>query len=102
MHAVVGGFTPGNTSFSVMNPDFHFVLAMDVIVCNAVEGNVLRTSVYTIPTVLKAEVLWSRLEFIMMLTLSSKLFNFFLLRENCMYHTSWWRSLKLKFVVYVF
>ena len=26
----------------------------------------------------------------------------FLLRENCMYHTSWWRSLKLKFVVYAF
>jgi hypothetical protein len=35
VHAVVGGFTPGNTSFLVMNPDFHFVLAMDVIVCTA-------------------------------------------------------------------
>jgi len=35
MHAVVGGFTPGNTSFLVMNPNFHFVLAMDVIVCTA-------------------------------------------------------------------
>ena len=38
MPAVVGGFTPGNTSFIVMNPDFHFVLAMDVIAC---VGNVL-------------------------------------------------------------
>jgi hypothetical protein len=35
VHAVVGGFIPGNTSFLVMNPDFHFVLAMDVIVCTA-------------------------------------------------------------------
>jgi hypothetical protein len=28
------------TSFLVMNPDFHFVLAMDVIVCTACVGNV--------------------------------------------------------------
>jgi hypothetical protein len=39
-----------------MNPDFHFVLAMDLIVCTAGMGNVLRTSVCTSPTVLKAEV----------------------------------------------
>jgi hypothetical protein len=42
VHTVVGGFTPaGNTSFLVVNPDFHFVLAMDVIVCTAGVGNVL-------------------------------------------------------------
>jgi hypothetical protein len=52
--SVIGGFTPGNTSFLVMNPDFHFVLAM-----NAIVGNVLRTSVCTSPTVLEVEVLWS-------------------------------------------
>ena len=76
MHAVVGGFTPaGNTSFLVVNPDFHFVLAMDVIVCTAGVGNVLRTSVCTSPTALEAEVLWSGLEFVMMVALSSKLFN---------------------------
>jgi transposase len=54
---VIGGFTPGNTSFLVINPDFHFVLAMDVIVCTAGVGNVLRTSVCTSPTVLETEVL---------------------------------------------
>jgi transposase len=76
VHAVVGGFTPaGNTSFLVVNPDFHFVLAMDVIVCTAGVGNVLRTSVCTSPTALEAEVLWSGLEFVMMVALSSKLFN---------------------------
>jgi hypothetical protein len=32
---VVGGFTPGNKSFLVMNPDFHFDIAMDVIVSTA-------------------------------------------------------------------
>ena len=47
-------------------PDFYFVLAMDVIVCTAVVGNVLRTSVCTSPTVLEAEVLWSWLKFVMM------------------------------------
>ena len=62
------------TSFLVMNSDFHFVLAMDVIVCTAGEGNVSRTSVYTSPTVLEAEVLWSGLEFVMIVALSSKLF----------------------------
>jgi hypothetical protein len=61
MHAVVGGFTPGNMSFLVIYPDFHFVLAMDVIVCTG-------------PTVLEADVLWSGLEFVMMVALSSKLF----------------------------
>jgi uncharacterized protein YerC len=61
----------GNSSFLVMNPDFHFVLVMDVIVCTAGVDNVLRTSVCT---VLEAEVLWSRLEFVMMVALSSKLF----------------------------
>jgi hypothetical protein len=41
-----------------MNPGFHFVLAMDVIVCTAGGvGNVLRTSVYTSPIVVEAEVL---------------------------------------------
>ena len=35
VHAVVGGFTPGNTSFLVMNLDFHFDLAMNIIVCTA-------------------------------------------------------------------
>ena len=74
MHAVVGGFTPDNTSFLVMNSDFHFVLAINVIVCTADVGNVLRTSVCTSPTVLEAEVLWSGLEFVMMVALSSKLF----------------------------
>ena len=44
VHAVAGGFTPGNTSFLVMNPDFHFVLAMNVFVCTAGVGNVLRTN----------------------------------------------------------
>jgi len=39
-----------------MNPDFHFVLAMDVIGCTAGVGNVLWTSVCTSPTVLEAEV----------------------------------------------
>jgi hypothetical protein len=38
---VVGGFTLGNTSFLVMNPDFHFALAMDVIVCIKVVCNCL-------------------------------------------------------------
>jgi hypothetical protein len=74
VHAVVGGFTPSNTSFLVMNPDFHFVLAMDVIMCTAGMGNVLRTSVCTSPTVLEVEVLWSGLEFVMMVALNSKLF----------------------------
>ena len=73
VHAVVGGFTSGNTSFLVMNPDFHFVLAMDVIVCTAGVVNVLRTSVCTSPTVLGVEVLWSGLEFAMIVALSSKL-----------------------------
>ena len=50
MHAIVGSFTTANTSFLVMNPDFHFVLAMDVIVCTAGVGHVLRTSVCTSPT----------------------------------------------------
>jgi len=74
MHAVVGSVTPGSTSFLVMNADFHFVLAMDVIVCTAGVGNVLRTSVCTSLVVLEAEVLWSGLEFFMMVALSSKLF----------------------------
>jgi hypothetical protein len=68
VQAVVGDFTPGNTSFVVMNPDFHFVLPMNVIVCIAGVGNVFRT-------VLEAGVLWSGLEFVMMGALSSKLFN---------------------------
>jgi hypothetical protein len=55
-------------------PDFHFVLAMDFIVCNAGVGNVLRTSVCTSPTVLEAEMLWSVLKFVMMVALSSKFF----------------------------
>jgi len=41
-----------------MNPDFHFVLAMGVIVCTAGVENILRTSVCTSPTVLEAEELW--------------------------------------------
>jgi hypothetical protein len=49
-----------------------FVLAMDVIVCTAAVGNVLRTSVCTSPTVLEAEVLWSGLEFVMMVALDLK------------------------------
>ena len=68
-----GHFTPGNTSFLVMNTNFHFVLTMDVIVCTAGIGNVLRTSVCTNQTVLEVEVLWSGLEFVMMVALSSKL-----------------------------
>jgi len=62
--------------FLVLNPNFHFVLVMDVIVCTAGVGNVLRTSVCTSPTVLEAEVLWSGLEFVMMVALSSKLFKY--------------------------
>ena len=46
-----------------MNLDFHFVLAMDVIVCTAGVGNILRISVCTSPTVLEVEVLWSGLEY---------------------------------------
>ena len=45
MHPVVRGFTPGNTSFLVINHDFHLVLAMDVIVCTAGVWNVFPTSV---------------------------------------------------------
>ena len=48
---------------------------MDVIVCTTGVGNVLRTSVCTSLIVLEAEVLWSGLEFVMMVALSSKLFN---------------------------
>jgi hypothetical protein len=61
-HAIVGGFTPGNTSFLVMNPYFHIVLVMEVIVCTTGVGNALRTSarVCMSPTVLEAEVLWSQ------------------------------------------
>jgi len=47
---------------------------MDVIVCTAVVGNVLRTSVCMSPTVLELEVLRYVLEFVMMVALSSKLF----------------------------
>jgi hypothetical protein len=74
VHPVVGGFTPGNTSFLVINPDFHLLLAMDVIVCTAGMENVLRTIVCVNPTVLEPEVLWSVLEFVMMVAFSSKLF----------------------------
>ena len=63
-----------NTSILVMNPDFHFVLAMNVIMCTAGVVNVLRTSLCTIPTVLEAELLWSGLEFVMMVALSSNFF----------------------------
>jgi len=55
-----------------MNPDFYFVLAMNVIVCIAAVGNVLRTGVCTSPIVLEAKVLWSGLVFVMMVALSSK------------------------------
>jgi hypothetical protein len=73
VHAIIGGFTPGNTSFLGMNLDFHFVLAIDVIVCTAGVWNILRTSVCTSPIVLEAEVLLSGLEFVMV-ALRSKLF----------------------------
>ena len=63
-----------------MNPDFHFVLAMDVIVCTAGVWNVLRTSDCTSPIVLEAEVLWSGLEFVMMFALSSKLFKEYVIK----------------------
>ena len=74
MHAIVGDFTSGNTSLLVMNPDFHFVLAMEVIVCTAGVGIVLRTGECMSPTVVESEVLRSVLEFAMMIALSSKLF----------------------------
>ena len=74
VHAIVGGFTPDNTSFFVMNLDIHFVLAMDVIVCTAGVVNVLRTSVCTSPIFLEADVLWSGREFVMMVARTSKLF----------------------------
>jgi NADH:ubiquinone oxidoreductase subunit 6 (subunit J) len=45
VHAIVGSFTTANASFLVMNPDFYFVLAMDVIVFTAGVGHVLRTGV---------------------------------------------------------
>ena len=61
-------------TFLVINPDFHFTLAMDVIVCTTGVGIFLRTNVCTSPTVLEAEVLWYGLEFFMMVALSSKLF----------------------------
>jgi hypothetical protein len=73
VQTVVGGFTPGNAYFLVMNPDFHFVLEMDVIVCIAGVGNILRTCVCTSQTVLETEVLWSGLEYVMMVAHSSKL-----------------------------
>jgi hypothetical protein len=74
VHAIVGGFTSGNTYFLVMNPHFRFVLAMEVIVCTADVGIVLRTSKFMSPTVVEPEVLRSVLEFAMMITLGSKLF----------------------------
>ena len=74
MHAIVGGFTLDNTSFFVMNLDVHFVLAMDVIVCTAGVVNVLRTSVCKSPIFLEADVLWSGMEFVMMVARTSKLF----------------------------
>ena len=55
-----------------------YFLAMDIIVCTAGVGNVLWTSVCTSSTVLEAEVLWSGLEFVMMVALNSKLF-----KEHC-------------------
>ena len=70
MHAIVEGFTSGNTSLLVMNPDFYLVLAMEVIVCTAGVGNVLRTGECMSPTVVESEVL----KFAMMIALSSKLF----------------------------
>jgi hypothetical protein len=48
----------------VINPDFHFALAMDVIMWTADMGNILQTSVCTSPTILEVEVLWSGLEFV--------------------------------------
>ena len=74
MHAIAGGFTSGNTYFLVMNPHFHFVSAMEVIVCTADVGIVLWTSKCMSPTVVEPEVLRSVLEFVMMIALSSKLF----------------------------
>ena len=57
-----------------MDPDVNFVLAMDVIMCTAGVENVLRTHLCTSPTGLGAELLWSGLEFVMMVALSSKVF----------------------------
>ena len=74
MHIVVGGFRPGNTSFLVLNPDFHFVLAMDLIVCTQSWETFYGPSVCMSPTVLEAEVLFSGLEVVMMVAPSSKLF----------------------------
>jgi hypothetical protein len=74
VHLVVEGFTPGYTSFLMMNLDFHFVLAMDVIVYTAGVGNILRTNVCTSPIFLEADVLWSGMEFVMMVARTSQLF----------------------------
>ena len=52
-----------------MNADVHFFLAIDVIVCTPGVGNVLRISVCTSLIVLEAGVLWSGLEFVMMVAL---------------------------------
>ena len=59
MHAVVEGFTPDSTSFLVMNNDFHFVLAMDVIVCTAGVGDRFTDQCVYESDRLEVEVLWS-------------------------------------------
>jgi hypothetical protein len=56
-----------------MKSDFQFVLAMDVIVVPQEWGTFYGP--VCVPTVLETEVLWSGLEFVMMVALSSKLFN---------------------------
>jgi hypothetical protein len=63
---------PINVQMMILFSDesrFSIVLAMYVIVCTADVGNVFRTTVCTSPTVLEAEVLWSGLEFVMMVAL---------------------------------
>ena len=70
----MGSCTPLLDASHLATHPFHFVLAMDVIVCTAGVGNALQTSMCTSPTVLAADVLWSGFEFVMMVALSSKLF----------------------------
>ena len=82
LHAVVGGFTWQHILL-VMNPDIHFISAMEDIICTAGVGNVLRTSVCTNPPILEVEVLWSGLEYVMMVALSSKLFKNTMKQRNC-------------------
>jgi hypothetical protein len=59
---------------NVKNGKLFTMLTAQLMTCTRGVGNILRTSVCTSQTVLEVEVLWSGLEFVMMVALSSKLF----------------------------